>query len=299
MLQQPGAPLVAIVTLNWNRPDDTLACLKSAAAQSHPNTMLVVVDNGSVDDSVARISAAFPTARLLCNPSNLGFAAGANRGLRYALDMDADYVFLVNNDTTFAPDSVALLLSKVAPDVGMLVPAIYYASAPHQPWSLGGRRHWLTLEKTGDTPARAAAATAEVLECDYVVACGVLFARAVLEQVGLFDERFFMYYEDMDLSLRIRQAGFRILLVPAARMWHHVSASSGGSDSPAERYWMARSSVTFFRKHVRGPRWFVVAPYRIGSAFKTVVRLCLKGRGASARAYLRGLRDGLRKPVCA
>lgn len=297
MSQQESRPLIAIVTLNWNRPDDTLACLESAAAQTYPNIRLVVVDNGSADDSVARVAAAFPAATLLRNEHNLGFGRGFNRGLRYALDSGADYVFMVNNDTWLAPDMLEQLVAHVAPDVGIITPAIYYAAQPQRPWSLGGRRHWLTLEKTGDSPAALDEVDASgALERDYAVACGILLSRAALERVGMFDERFFMYYEDMDLSLRVRQARMRILLVPAARMWHKVATSSGGSDSPGERYWMARSSVQFFFKHVRGARWLVVAPYRAGSACKTVLRLYLRGRSAAARAYLRGLRDGLRAP---
>lgn len=292
-------PLVAIVTLNWNRPEDTLVCLESAAAQTYSHTRLVVVDNGSSDDSVARISAGCPSAVMVCNSRNLGFAAGANCGLRVALELGADFVFLVNNDTFFAPDMLARLMAQVTRDVGMVTPAIFYAARPQVPWSLGGQRHWLTLEKTGDGPAALRQVGASgVLELDYAVGCGVLLSRAMLTQVGLFDERFFMYYEDMDLSLRVRQAGFRILLVPAARMWHKVAMSSGGSDSPAERYWMAESSVRFFAKHVRGARWLAVVPYRVGSACKTVVRLWLRRRGPAARAYVRGLRDGLRAVRC-
>ena len=292
-------PRVAIVTLNWNRPDDTLECLVSATSQTHPNTFIVVVDNGSSDDSVERISAAFPDITLLQNTHNLGFASGANRGLRHALDQGADYIFLVNNDTTFAPDCLAHLLEYTAPDVGALTPAIYYTAEPERPWSLGGRKHWLTLEKTADTPKALDQANANgFLDRDYVVGCGLLFSRTMLEQVGLFDDQFFMYYEDMDLSFRIRQNGFRILLVPAAKMWHKVATSSGGSDSPNERYWMARSSVLFFRKYVHGLRWLIIGPFRTGSAIKTVLRLSIQGRFSATRAYLRGLRDGLRTPLC-
>jgi GT2 family glycosyltransferase len=299
MPEPQAAPLVAIVTLNWNRPDDTLECLGCAAAQTYPHTAIVVVDNGSADDSVARIGAAFPSAVIVRNERNLGFAAGANRGIARALELGAEYVFLVNNDTTFAPDVVAQLLRLAAPDVGAVVPAIFYAAAPERPWSLGGRRHPLTLEKSGDTPAALAAARAAgSLDRDYVVGCGILLSRPMLQRVGMFDERFFMYYEDMDFSLRTRAAGYRIVLAPAARMWHKVAVSSGGSDSPNERYWMARGSVLFFRKHVRGLRWCIVIPYRAGSALKTLLRLLVRGRRASALAYLRGLRDGLRAPAC-
>jgi GT2 family glycosyltransferase len=299
MPEPQARPLVAIVTLNWNRPDDTLECLASAATQTYPHTAIIVVDNGSSDDSVARIGADFPEAVLLRNERNMGFAAGANRGIAHALGLGAEYVFLINNDTTFAPDAVAQLLAKAAPDIGIVVPAIFYAAAPELPWSLGGRRHPLTLEKSGDAPAALAhARAAGSLDRDYVAGCGILLSRRMLERVGLFDERFFMYYEDMDFSLRVRRAGYRIVLAPDARMWHKVSISSGGSDSPNERYWMARSSVIFFRKHVRGLRWCVVAPYRSASAIKTVARLLVRGRHMAALAYLRGLRDGLRVPAC-
>lgn len=286
--------MVAIVTLNWNRPADTIECLDSAAAQSYPNTELVVVDNGSSDDSVAQIRAAFPAAHLVETGKNLGFAGGCNRGIREALARGAEFVFLINNDTTFTPDCVEHLVAQTQGDVGMTIPAIYYTSAPTTIWSLGGIRHRWTWEKTDDTDAALKRAQHNgTLERDYVPGCGLLLRRDVLEQVGLFDETFFMYYEDMDFSWRVRAAGFRILLVPAAQMWHKVSVSSGGSNSPNERYWMARSSVLFFRKYVHGARWLIVAPYRTASAIKTVVRLLRNRRPTAARAYLRGLRDGL------
>jgi hypothetical protein len=119
-----------------------------------------------------------------------------------------------------------------------------------------------------------------------------LLSRQLLKEVGLFDERFFMYYEDSDLSLRARQAGFRLLLAPKAKVWHKVATSSGGADSPNERYWMARSSVLYFCKQTRGAHWLIVPFYRSGSAVKTILRLVWADKGTSARAYLRGLYDG-------
>lgn len=288
-------PWVAIVTLNWNRPDDTLEFLASVTTQTYPHTTIIVVDNGSTDDSVVRINQTFPNVTMLCNLDNQGFAKGANRGIRYAMEAGADYVFLVNNDTILSPDTLEHLLAHVADDVAITTPIIYYASKPDKVWSLGGKCHSLTLEKTGDsakTLARVEKAT--TLERDYVVGCAILLSRFMIEKIGLFDEQFFMYYEDMDLSLRIRRAGLRILLVPAAKMWHKVSASSGGSNSPAERYWMARSSVLFFRKHACGLQRVIIPGYRFASAVRTVTRLIRNKRYPSAQAYLRGLYDGLR-----
>jgi GT2 family glycosyltransferase len=116
----------------------------------------------------------------------------------------------------------------------------------------------------------------------------------VLERVGLFDERFFLYYEDSDYCMRVRRAGFRLLVVPQARMWHRVSSSTEGSDSPTERYWMGYSSIQFFRKHVRLWQLPVIIPWRVGSIVKTLLRLVISGHPSKAFTYLRGIFGGLR-----
>jgi GT2 family glycosyltransferase len=121
----------------------------------------------------------------------------------------------------------------------------------------------------------------------------MLIKRVVFEQIGFFDERFFMYYEDSDFSLRVRKAGFRMLIVPKARMWHSVSQSSQGSNSPNERYWMGRSSVLFFRKHIHDWRWFLIIPWRVGSTMKTTFQLLRRQKSASAKAYLKGTWEGM------
>lgn len=287
-------PLVYALVLNWNRCEDTLDCLASLARLDYPNLRLLFVDNGSSDGTPEAVAQHFPDAEIIVNERNLGFAAGCNVGLRYALDQGADYVFLLNNDALVEPSTLCHLMALTEPDVGLVAPKIYYAAEPTRIWSVGGMRHPLTIEKTGDARGQIDVGQWDrVLDRDYFVGCALLLSRRLLTEIGPFDERFFMYYEDSDLSLRARQAGFKLLLSPQARAWHKVAVSSGGSDSPNERYWMARSSVLFFQKHVRGFHWLIVAPYRTGSAVKTVLRLIWHGRYKSMWAYLRGLRDGL------
>ena len=286
-------PLVYALTLNWNRADETLACLETLAAQTFPRLRLLVVDNGSTDDSAARIRAAFPQVEVLTNRRNLGFAAGANVGLRRALAAGADLVFLVNNDTLIDAPAVEHLVAHMRPEVGIAAPLIYYADEPERIWSAGGQVRRLLLEKYDDRQGQVDwGGWTGPLERDFVTGCGVMLSRRLLERVGLFDERFFMYYEDSDLCLRARRAGFRILVVPQARMWHKVARSSGGRDSANERYWMARSSVLFFRKHARGGQWAAILPWRLGSALRTTWRL---GRREACAAYWHGLRDGWRE----
>lgn len=287
-------PLVYTVVLSWNRREDTIACLESLTKLHYPCVRLVLVDNGSSDGTAEAVARQFPDVEVIVNERNLGFAAGCNVGLRHALDQGADYIFLLNNDTQVDPAVLNHLIALAGPNVGMVAPKIYYASDPTCIWSVGGMCHPLTFEKTGDGRGQIDVGQWDkVIERDYLVGCALLLSRHLLIEIGLFDERFFMYYEDSDLSLRARRAGFKLLLSPQAHVWHKVAISSGGSDSPGERYWMARSSVLFFHKHVHGWRWLIVLPYRVGSAIKTVLRLILRGQCRSAWAYLRGLCDGI------
>ncbi len=286
-------PLVFAVTLNWNRPGDTIECLDTLIEQTYPNLCVLVVDNGSTDDSVTRIRARFPQIDLVQSPENRGFAAGANLGLRRALDQGAELAFLVNNDTLIDRHALSRLVAQTGPGVGILAPVIYYAEDRDRVWSAGGRIHPWTLDKCYDYQVQARESDQPSAEDrDFVTGCGMLLTRQMLEKVGLFDERFFMYYEDADLCIRARRAGFHIRVVPLARMWHKVALSSGGSDSPDERYWMARSSVIYFRKHARGAQWLAILPWRAGSAIRTTARLWLRGRQDAASGYWRGLCDG-------
>jgi len=292
------SPLVYVVTLTWNQREDTLSCLESLKRMTYPHRRFLLVDNGSVDGTIEAVQERFSDVEIIANSRNLGFPGGFNVGLRRALDEGAEYVFMVNNDIFVAPDILDQLMACAGPpDVGMLAPKIYYADEPDRIWSVGARRHPWTLEMTDKGKMQLDQGQwDEVIERDYLVGCALLLKRSLLEDVGLFDEGYHpIYYEDLDLSLRARQAGYRLLMVPSARMWHKVSASGGGADSPRERYLVARNSARFFGKHVRGWRWLIVVPYRLGSAVKMTTRLLCQGKRESALAYLRGLRDGLRR----
>ncbi len=289
-------PLVYVVVPSWNLRDDTLECLASLSQSDYRNVRVLLVDNGSVDGTMVAVNERFPEVEVHRNATNLGFAAGSNVGIRRALEQGADYIFLVNNDTIVDPGAVSALVTAMEPDVGIAAPKIYYADDPQRIWMIGGKRHALTYEKVGDPIGQLDTGQWDrVLEQDYLPGCAMLLSRRMLEDVGMFDERYISYYEDTDLSYRTRQAGYRLLMVPDARLWHKVARSSGGADSPNERYWMARGSVIFFSKFVQGWRWFIVIPYRLGSGLKTCLRLAWRRRWVSLLSYLRGLRDGLRE----
>jgi len=285
------APTVAVVIPTWNRRDDLLTCLESIEAMGYPQLHVIVVDNGSTDGTAEAVRVNFPKAELIRSEENLGFAAGCNLGLRRVLQLTAEYVLLLNNDVIVASDMMERLVEAALthPEVGLFGPSVWYHDEPHRLWSAGYRCRPVTLS---DQPPQGNPEGAEPYFVDTLYGCGLLIRREVLETVGLLDERFFMYYEDKDLCLRARAAGWKLLMVPAARVWHKVSESTSGSNdlgTPFQKYHMARSSVVFFAKHT--PRWLwpVIVPYRLGSGLRTVARALRYGRPDIATAYVRGL----------
>jgi len=292
------SPLVYAITVNWNRPDDTIACVDSLLSQESITTKIMVVDNGSTDNSVSILRSKFPQIELISSPSNLKFGRGFNLGIRRALDAGAEYIFIINNDAILASNGLAILLHYANKDIGLLAPFIYDYENPDRIWSIGGKVHPWTLENINAARhIRIKDKWPPFFEQDFVTGCGMLFHRNILEEVGLFDEHFEQYYEDMDLCRRIRLAGFRILVITQAKMWHKIALSSGGSDTPDERYWMARSSVRYYRKHANARQLLVIIPYRLGSAFKTTLRLIVEKHRTSVRAYWKGLMDGLQDNI--
>jgi len=247
------------ITINWNLADETLACVQSLLDAGAQSGRIWVVDNGSQDDSVARLEAAFgDRIRLLAEPENLGFAGGNNRAIQAALaeegDNRAEWLLLINNDTVVAPDFFDRLEEAIQAhaDVRILAPLILYYDEPARIWSLGDRR-------LGGTLITRSLLRDEVIPddlppfvgVDFLNMCALLIHRSVFERIGLLDEAYFMYAEDADFCLRASRAGFRLGCATQARIWHKVSRSTGVYD-PRARSWRTRNQIRFYRQHAAG-----------------------------------------------
>src|SRR5574341_248231 len=208
-------PLFAVM-LNLNGAEDTATCIESLQAADAPWMKIVVVDNGSTDDSAAVLHSRFPAQlELLIAGRNLGFAGGVNLGLCYALEQGAAAVLVMNNDTVVDRAMIRHLAAAAAahPEAGVLAPAIYEHKRKDQIWRLGDRRHrWLPFPL--QISPREAART--LVPADYVTGCAMFIRREVLERVGLFNEDYFFYFEDADFCGRVRDAGYSIYVVPQA-----------------------------------------------------------------------------------
>ncbi|MBN1661683.1 MAG: glycosyltransferase family 2 protein [Anaerolineae bacterium] len=280
-----------VVILNWNRREETLGCLASVRRMEPPPDRVILIDNASVDGTPQAVTAEYPQVDIVVNEANLGFAGGMNVGLRAALEEGAAYILALNNDTLVAPDLLAALMDgfQYGPDVGIVVPKIYYTEPPDHIWYAGAmRRRWFPGFAFPGYGQRDAPRYDRPRNVDYATGCGMLVRASALETVGFFDETtFFMYHEDLDLSERVRRAGYRILYKPDARMWHAESASTA-PDAPIKWYYLARYIVPFFRRYYRLPA-VSLALYTL----YVVVRESLKGSPQHVAPFLHGIRDGV------
>lgn len=292
-------PRVAIIVLNWNGLVDTLECLESLAGLDYPSFEVVVVDNGSTDGAVEAVRTCFPQVTLIENGENLGFTGGNNVGLRHALLQEADYVLLLNNDTEVAPDFLRCLVEAMEADprVGIAGPTVCYYERPDLIWSAGGAidwrrgRTWMVGLNTadagqfGDLPRPV----------DFVTGCAMLVKREVVERVGLLDERFFAYYEEAEWCVRAQRAGFSIIHVPQAKVWHKIPLDARDT-SPSVHYYMTRNRLLFFK--ATGAGWHAWLHTLLAEYLRTLVSWTLRpkwrGREAQREAMVQALSDAWR-----
>ncbi len=260
---------VFVVVLNWNRADDTLDCLYSLSTLILDNIDLtvVVVDNASVDNSVERIKkASFPFKLVILeNSENLGFAGGNNVGIEYSLKEGADYVMVLNNDTIVDKKLLVGLLPSFFDrnkKVGVVSPKIYFLKGFefHRDryseeelgkviWYAGGKIDWGNVfgSNRGVDEVDNGQFDKES-ETDFATGCCSLFSALALREVGFYNERYFMYFEDTDLSVRLNKAGYKVLFNPSGLVFHKVAQSSGiGSD--LNDYFITRNRFLFGMKY--------------------------------------------------
>lgn len=290
-------PLVYLIVLNWNGISDTIACVKSLLQLDYGNKKIVVVDNGSTDNSLDQLQKYADEIDVIKNSKNLGFAGGNNQGIKVALRQQAAYVMLINNDTIVASDMLTYLVQAMETDstLGMTGPSIYYWDTPNDLWFSGMKfpfkiyfigRH-LLVHNTQQ----------EKVVVEFISGCGMLIRSKALMSVGLLSEDYFMYYEDLDFCLRFQKVGLKLAYIPMAKMWHKVSASTGGKSSPMKQYYQVKSSILFFKQHTKGVKLFISIILRLTHASITVFKELVAGRVTMVmlKKYQKGVQEALLK----
>jgi GT2 family glycosyltransferase len=252
------SPLVAIVVLNWNGKEDTIECLTSVGQLDYLNYEVIVVDNGSTDGSVNAIRARFSQFCVLETNKNLGYAGGNNVGIRHALEREAEFILVLNNDTVVSPQLLNKLVSSAAqhPEAGFLGPRLLYHDRPEFVWFDSAQWN-VTLNHFEYPGQNEPVSSLDITdhETDYV--CGAaLFVRAkTARQIGLMDERYFLVWEEVDWCYRARKAGWKSIVAPQAVLWHKVGVSFGGEDSPLRTYFAVRNSLLWYGHHAGIHAW--------------------------------------------
>ena len=255
------SPKVSIILLNWNGAEFTIPCVESLRLQSYDNIEIIIVDNGSVDNSRSLLAKKFGgSIKLVPLDKNRGFTGGNNTGIELALKDGADYVLVLNNDTVadsnFVKELVALAETNI--HFGVVTGKIFYYDQRELLWFAGGivRRGLLAFKHRG-LLKRDTGEYDTVDESRFVTGCCMLVRREVFEAVGLFDDRFFIYSEDADFSLRVFRQGYALMYTPHALLWHKESASmrkntlraGAGTVSPRQYYLSTRNRIFLVRKH--------------------------------------------------
>ncbi len=309
---------MSIVIVSWNVKDLLRRCLVSileALELGQARSLVsevIVVDNASSDGSPEMVQAEFPQIRLIANEQNEGFTKGNNQGIAAS---DGRFILLLNPDTEVVEDALGRMVTYMEehPEVGALGPQLLYPdgrvqfsrrrfpelrtafveSTFLQPWfaDSGTLKRYHVLDRSDD----------QTQEVDWLVGACLMVRRTAVEEVGLLDERFFMYSEEMDWCYRARQQGWKVVYLPEARVIHHEGKSSE-QVLPVRHVQFQRSKVLFFKKHhgrLKGEalRWYLLASYlwqTVLEALKWLVGHKRPLRRQRVRAYSQVLRSGLK-----
>jgi GT2 family glycosyltransferase len=294
---QAGCPKIAIVILNWNGLLDTLECLGSIQKIVYPNYTVVVIDNGSKGNDVEIIRRNFGNSVCVIeNEKNLGFAGGCNVGIRWALSSGAKYVLLLNNDTVVDPNFLMELVnvSQIDMQTGIVGPKIYYYEQPNRIYSAGGRVNFWT----GKAPNIGIREIDDgrfdnIEEVDYVTGAALLIKEETIEKIGLLSEIYFAYYEETEWCLKARKAGFKVVYVPKARIWHKSHDTKTSSANALSVYYMTRNRFLFMKRNSNALQFVVFNLFFLMTDLLIQMKNKLFMRPKLFVAYLKGVCDGL------
>jgi len=275
--------------VNWNSWSEISVCLCSLEKLQYQNRKVIVVDNGSTDNSADRIRSNFPWAEVVLTGKNLGFSGGCNAGIRRALSEGTDYVWLLNPDTTVDPRALDALVDKAEsdPQVGAVGSAIYCMEAPSQlqAWGGGYVNFWTGRARHFLTPVPAG-------RIQYITGASLLVPQRVLLTTGLLDEGIFLYWEDTEYGWRLRRAGWKLAVAEQSKIWHKGMSTGGKKCGDIDRFYNA-SAVRFFIRYSPTPLLSVW----VGVALRIAKRLII-GDWDRVRPIWVGFRQGESQEKC-
>jgi len=293
---------VAVILVNWNTPVLTANCINSLLRYCDTALFdIIVADNGSTDGSLQTLSAQFPDLIYIDNKENLGFAEGNNQGLSYSIDKGHEYSLVINTDTEVDEDIITSLTGHLNnhPQAAAVQPAIFWMHNREKLWngpcgfnSLLG----ITYSKTQDRIKELT----DFQPVDWATGCCILVRNSALKEAGLFNKKFFLYYEDVELSYRLRSHGYEVHYLPGSKMYHEAGMSGKskvkneeGFLNPFIHYYISRNHIWFLRRYGKPMFYPINFVYNAGYYIALLAYLKLRGRNKKVSLLLKGIKEGL------
>jgi len=296
-------PSIAIIVINWNSYSYTFDCITSLKKCKYSNFKIILVDNGSNDFSIEQLSEDFKGLDIIKNKSNLGFTGGNNIGISKALNEKFDYVMLLNNDTIVNSEFLSFLVRRLENEnkLGAIQPLILQIEDKTKVWNAGGRFFRLIgLPNVIDKGKNIKSINSNNYYSEWISGCCIMLKSKVIREVGLLDNSFFAYYEDVDWSLRIKNEGYLLGIDYKSKIYHHESGSSKSSSKSSEgflnpmvHYYNFRNHIKLIKKH---RNYFNLTYSIIFQIFKIIVfsfYFIVRFRFKKLKKMLRGVIDGI------
>jgi GT2 family glycosyltransferase len=284
-------PLVISLILSSNRKDDTLECIDSLKMNDYDAHKIILLDNQSTDGTVDAVLAVQPAVQIIELVENRGYAGNNNVGIKIALEQGADWILIANDDTDFAPDCLAKMVEVGNSDatIGILGPMVYHHDEPNMIQSAGGvlGRNWLGMHLGRNEVDHSQFSEPHPVE--WLSGCAILVRRDVIDQIGMLDERFFMYSEEKEWCMRASKAGWKLVNVPGAKVWHK-GVQRYYQPKPYVTYYMTRNHLLLLAKH-RAPLqvwWIAFVHY-----FRTIMSWGLKPKWRDKREHMFAMLHGI------
>jgi GT2 family glycosyltransferase len=289
--------LVYIILVNYNGYKDTIECVNSLKKINYKNYKIIIVDNASSDDSLNILRQKTNNSIIIESKKNLGFAGGNNLGIKYALNHDADYIMLLNNDTLVKIDFLDNMINSFNKNnkVGLVGCKIMYHPKKSIIWYGGGYIDWFKFigAHYGMRQIDNGQCDDEK-EIDFMTGCCMLIKREVFEKVGLLSEDYFMYFEDVDFCVKVRNGGYKIWYNPKAIIYHKVGLSSGGEESPFSIKWCTRNRLLFMNKYkenISGFMFMLSKKFFYTTRFIRCLQYIFKNKKDQSKAIMDGIKS--------
>jgi len=286
---------VVVTVLNHNGWRDATECIQSVLANSYPNFSIVVVDNGSTDDSLEKLShlADGEKTELISTGSNLGAVGGTNFGIRHALRTQGDFILTLSNDLVVSGDVIETLVNVMLadPKIGVMSSKIMYYDKPDRIWSCGLiMNHWLARGRELAHKMKGTRIENQVLDANLLIGCVMFFRRAMLEQVGLIDERYFYQNDEYDFFDRVRKAGWLVKVAMRPYVLHKIGQTIG-TQSYDRWYYGTRNRLLYIKENLSLLQRITAKSFFYGTRPVKFCQWLFKGKPDLIRATFEGWRD--------